>query len=150
MNIILFLLIAIIDNIIVPKILSFNFSFYLNSTFKCNFKLAMPDLNGSLETLIWSKMWKISSFFWLEGYVSPLLLLRNKCSCLFWRETAKWKYTVYNSYWSEKKLLRVLLQIWHCICTWRVTWNYAYSPFNSHFKFKEYYLIWKWPLSRIP
>ena len=30
--------------------------------------------------------------------VSPLLLLSRKCAYLFWRETANWKCTVFNSY----------------------------------------------------
>ena len=29
-----------------------------------------------------------------------------------------------------KKLLRVRVKIWHCHLAWRVTWNYAYNPFN--------------------
>ena len=47
----------------------------------------------TLEILIWSKMWKISSFLWLEKcsilWVSPLLFFINKkCVIHFRREPA--------------------------------------------------------------
>ena len=48
--------------------------------------------NGTLETLIWSKMWKIPSMFWLEKCLflwgSTLLLLNNKYATHFHRENA--------------------------------------------------------------
>ena len=41
--------------------------------------------NGTLETLIWSKMWKIPSFFYIENY---LFLINKKCASHFLRETS--------------------------------------------------------------
>ena len=64
-----------------------------------------PIHNGTLVTLIWSKMWKTpSTFFWLESVYF----------CEFF----------HCSYKQE-------MRIWHCIFAWRVTWNNACSPFNT-------------------
>ena len=62
--------------------------------------------NGTLKTLIWSKMWMISSYFWLK-------------KCLF---------LSIHTHDQTKLLNRCKSGI--TIFAWRLTWNYAYSPFN--------------------
>ena len=63
-------------------------------------KMVIPIYNDTLETLIWSKTWKKSSFFWFEKClclrVFPFLFINNECASHF----RKWKKTVliYNSY----------------------------------------------------
>jgi len=72
-------------------------------------------INGTLETLIWFKVWKILSFFWLEKcfflWVSPLLVLSKKGATHFRRETAneinslkKQKHWYLIHTWSDKAL----------------------------------------------
>ena len=54
----------------------------------------MSDLQRTIETLIWSKMWRIPSFFQPEKFiplrVSPMLLIIKKCTSHF-REEPKMK-----------------------------------------------------------
>ena len=94
-----------------------------------------------LVTLIWSKLWKILSFFQLEKCLFlcawPLLLINKKCVSHFRRQTANWnKHSK-----EEKKMINnqtKSCQGFPCksgIVTfaWRNTWNYAYSPFKEIF-----------------
>ena len=102
-----------------------------------------PIYKGTLETLIWSQMWNMPSFFWLEKclflWVSRLLLINEKCASHFRRETAS-----ENKQFKETNLW-YLIQTWtlnrqHFLGYWcksgiaifarRVTCIYAYSPFK--------------------
>jgi len=41
------------------------------------------------------------------------------------------KTRIVNSFIDLIKILRIKLQIWCSLYKWEVTWNFAYSPFNS-------------------
>jgi len=102
-------------------------------------KMAMPDLQSILETLIWLNMKKIPSFLWLK---KCLILINSP----FWRETANenkqfekqiHEYLILN--WSNKcfegTFVNQLLPFLH---GFSVGWNYAYTQSLPSFKNKLY------------
>ena len=98
-----------------------------------------PIYNGTLETIIWPKMWKIISFFVLKKClflsISPLLLINKKCASHFRRKTANENKQqqltlMYNSYLIRQSFWGFGCKSNISISAWRVTWNYAYNPFN--------------------
>ena len=57
-----------------------------------------PIYNGTTENLIWSKMWKMTSFFWLGKVLIsvsfPWASYRQEMRKSFSQRTRKWKWTV--------------------------------------------------------
>ena len=108
---------------------------WLWNSLKCSFKWPSlerwqcPIYNGTLETLIWLKMWKISSFFWLE----KCLILINSPFC---RETAnenkqfeerKLEYPIHtcSNEAFESTFVNRVLPVLPVLHGSRVGWNYA-------------------------
>ena len=99
-----------------------------------------PIYNGTLETIIWPKMWKIISFFVLKKClflsISPLLLIYKKCASHFRRKTANENKQqqvtlIYNSYLIRQSFWGFGCKSNISISAWRVTWNYAYNPLTG-------------------
>ena len=97
--------------------------------------------NGIPETFIWWKMWKTMSFFQHEKClflcVSPLLLINKECTSHICRETTndnihfvEAKALISNSFLTIQSYKRNHCKSDIAIFAWRVTWNYAYSPFK--------------------
>ena len=92
-----------------------------------------PIYNCTLETLIWSIMWKIKSFFLTRNLlipiISPLLIISKKCLCHFYTESAnknkqlKKKNTNILSILDQTKLLKIQYKSGIAFLAWRVTWN---------------------------
>ena len=92
--------------------------------------------NGTLETLLWSKISLLEKCLFL--WVSPLPLINEKCAGYICRETAnenkQFKET--KTLISDSYLIRHSFQGYRCksdtsIFAWRVTLHYAYSPFKN-------------------
>ena len=105
---------------------------------KRNFKWRSIQRSVPLKTLIWSKILKISSFFWLYKYiflwVSSLLLINMKSPSHYLADAEKWKGTKTlkpNSYLSRQSFQGYRCKSDITIFSWMITWNYAYSPFNK-------------------
>ena len=85
-------------------------------------------------------MWKITSFL-LEKclflWISPLFLISKKCASQVCREHAN-----ENKHFKSKNVKFILVQtkLNQASLHWRVTWNYANSPFKQKYSFQTKYL----------
>ena len=94
--------------------------------------LQFPIYKGTLETFIWSEMWKLTSC--LIRISSLLLFINNKCASALLQRNKNKQFEETKTWISISYLIRKSFQGYHCksgiaIFAWRVTWNYAYSPF---------------------
>ena len=83
-----------------------------------------PIYNRTLEALIWSKMWKKSSFFWLKKclFISLSLPFAQETS----QRNRKWKWTI-------KQINSDIYFILYQKKVSMVTDNYTYSPFKPFY-----------------
>ena len=109
-------------------------SIFLNNHFKGTLQrnMAMPDLLRYPLTLCLIKYeWNILFLFIWTVYLHLWFLLRIRTN----REIHRNKY-----FRVRKTTFLIKFQLYRCksgnvIFIWRVTWNYAYTPFNTNFYF---------------